>query len=422
MKRRDFLKAALGGGIASGGLLLGSSTGLLPRKAHAAPGLPAVIVVFQRGGCDGLNTVVPYGDPDYAALRPTIGIAPPDPFDATSAIDLDGFFGLHPSLSPLKQIFDDQRLAVMPSVHYPDASRSHFSSQRYIESGENNNDTDGWLNRLLAATPAGNNLRAVSFGGSLAQSLRGDIPVASFSTINSFNLGLNNTEEQQLVDRVLPIYENEPAVSSSYRQLVHRFGRVLFGSLDSTIGLDPDAYVPENNAMYPNSSYGRRLKDIAYLLKEPSVELEVATVDIGGWDTHSDQGGGEASGRQARGFNQFANGLAALYQDLGPLMDNVIVVTMTEFGRTAKENGSRGTDHGHASSWFAFGGAINGGVYNGPQGWPGLREEDLERGRYLKDTINHRDIMGDILTNHMGVNDLSSLLPGHSYQTTGIFG
>jgi uncharacterized protein (DUF1501 family) len=188
--------------------------------------------------------------------------------------------------------------------------------------------------------------------------------------------------------------------------------------------VDTGGYVPANGAVYPNTGFGRQLREIAQLLKEPSIELELATVDIGGWDTHSDQGAGAPTGRQARRLAEFADGLMALYTDLGPLMDRVIILTMTEFGRTAKENGSRGTDHGCAGAWFAVGNRVAGGIHAGPTGWPGLAPDELRDGRYLDLTIDYRDILGDLLLGHLGgdAGDVATVLPGHSYSPVGLLG
>ena len=401
-------------------------------SAQATPvGTPTVVVIFQRGGCDGLNTVIPYGDDNYYNLRPTIGIPAPGGDAAFPALDLDGFFGLHPSMASLLPIYDAQNMAVLPTVHYPAPSRSHFDSQHFIESGISRenlgtadiNNLDGWLNRLLQTSGNTQPLQAVGFGGELAQSLRGSVPVQSFSSINSFNLGFQGAEQQALVNSVLPVYQEIPSPQSSYRELVQQFGQTLFSNLDAVLAIDTNAYIPENGASYPNSSYGRRLRETAQMIKEPNIGLQMVTIDTGGYDTHSNQGAGEPSGRLSRSLQGFSEGIAALVTDLGTKMDDVVIVTMTEFGRTSQENGSMGTDHGNAASWFVLGNTIQGGIYLSEQGWPGLAEEDLYQGRYLASTIDYRDIYGDILFNHLNQSeaDLASLLPGHNYNSLGLF-
>jgi uncharacterized protein (DUF1501 family) len=196
---------------------------------------------------------------------------------------------------------------------------------------------------------------------------------------------------------------------------VQENGRVIINDLAVLSGINPNTYVPANGAVYPNSGYGTQLRQIAQLIKA-DLGLEVAALSIGGWDTHSDQGGGQTNGQQARRHQDFAQGIAAFATDLGTLMQDVVIVTMTEFGRTAEENASRGTDHGHASAWFVAGGPVRGGIY-GP--WPGLSTAQLEDGRYLDHSIDFRDVMGEILSVHMGNNQLGVLLPGHTFQPVG---
>ncbi len=430
MKRRNFIKGMMGTGLVTAGSCLFRVP--LISSAQATPvGTPTVVVIFQRGGCDGLNTVIPYGDDNYYNLRPTIGIPAPGGGAAFPALDLDGFFGLHPSMASLLPIYDAQNMAVLPTVHYPSPSRSHFDSQHFIESGVSRenlgtadiNNLDGWLNRLLQTSGNTQPLQAVGFGGELAQSLRGSVPVQSFSFINSFNLGFQGAEQQSLVNGVLPVYQELPSPQSSYRQLVQQFGQTLFSNLDAVLAIDTNSYIPENEASYPNGSYGRRLRETAQMIKDPNIGLQMVTVDTGGYDTHSNQGAGEPSGRLSRSLQGFSEGIAALVTDLGTKMDDVVIVTMTEFGRTSQENGSMGTDHGNAASWFVVGNTIQGGVYLNEQGWPGLAEEDLYQGRYLASTTDYRDIYGDILFNHLNQSEtnLASLLPGHNFNSLGLF-
>ncbi|KAA3619124.1 MAG: DUF1501 domain-containing protein [Proteobacteria bacterium] len=430
MKRRTLLRGVLGAAGLTAGSYMFRNPLLTAAHAQTAP-TPTLVVIFQRGGCDWLNGVVPYGDAFYPVLRPTIGIAGPNPADPAAALALGDpnglgnqptdFFGLHPSLAPLVDIYNAGDLALLPTVQYDNATRSHFDGQHRIESGAPRDDLSGWLNRHLSLAGIRGQLQAVHFGGELAQALRGSIPVQSFSTINAFTLGLTDIDETALTSAVIPVYNDFPSPASTYELLVHQYGQVLFNNLDVAQSIDTDSYTPENGADYPNGSYGRRLREIAQLIKE-DVGLEAATVDIGGWDTHSNQGGGDSGGRQARRFAEFAAGIRALYDDLGPAMDNVIILSMTEFGRTSRENGSFGTDHGNATTWCVAGRGIAGGIYGA---WPGLDpSNDLYQGRYLMHTVDFRDVMGDILVNLYGHDaaDLGSLLPGHPYSSVGLFG
>lgn len=438
MNRRKFIKGMLGTGLVTAGSCV-FRVPLISSASATASGQPTVVVIFQRGGCDGLNTVVPYGDAEYYNLRPDIAVPGPNDGQAFPALALNdhfgvnnNFFGLHPSMSSLMSIYNNQKMAVLPTVHYPSPSRSHFDSQYFIESGvsSNNNDEnlDGWLNRHLQLSGNLSPLQGIGFGSGLAQSLRGTIPVQSLSFINSFDFGLNATAEQNLINGVLPTYEESPSPQSSYRELVHKFGQSLFTNLDTIAAIDTDSYVPTNGAVYSTSSYGRRLKETAQLIKDPAIGLEVVCIDIGNYDTHSDQGAGEPEGRLSKRLTEFSEGVSALVTDLGSKMDDVIIVTMTEFGRTAKQNGSQGTDHGNAASWFVIGNTVQGGIYmrDGEQGggWPGLTTEALYRDRYLASTIDYRDILGDILAGHLGHSgtDLDTLLPGHNYSTLNLLG
>lgn len=443
MKRRTFVKGMLGTGLVTAGSCV-FRVPLISSANATASGQPTVVVIFQRGGCDGLNTVVPYGDAEYYNLRPvTNGIGIPGPADGGDfpALPLNDhfginndFFGLHPSMASLMPIYDNQNMAVLPTVHYPLPSRSHFDSQYFIESGfsraggGSEDNLDGWLNRHLQTSGNNGPLQGVGFGSKLAQSLRGAVPVQSFSFMDSFHLGLSGSPEQNLISGVLPVYQELPSPQSSYRELVHQFGQALFTNLDTVSSIDTAAYAPENGAAYPSSSYGRRLKETAQMIKDPSIGLEVVTIDVGGYDTHSNQGAGEPGGRLSRSLKDFSDGIAALVTDLGNKMDDVIIVTMTEFGRTAKQNGSIGTDHGNAGSWFVLGNKVQGGIYmrDGEPGggWPGLTSENLFQGRYLASTVDYRDILGDILFKHLGhaETNLNTLLLGHNYSTLNLLG
>lgn len=424
MKRRDLLRYLAGTTVAAGSFLLSSPFQPRIRLAQAAQG-KTLVVVFQRGACDGLNTVVPYQEDRYYNLRPTIAIAPPNAGNSESAIDLDGFFGLHPALAAFDPIFKAGDMAIMPTVHYPNATRSHFDAQELIQSAASvkAQGLDGWINRYLANhAHIDGQLRAVGFdnsnGDGLAHALRGDVVVSSFGDLGDFDLSNSQGLDPALIERLGNVYSQGANPNLTYSELLQQFGRVTINDLSviSDIGGD---YTPANGAVYPNTRYGRQLSQVAQLIKA-NVGLESAWVDRFGWDHHKNQGGGNSDGTQSRRLKEFGDGIAAMYTDLGTRMNDVIILTMTEFGRTAKENGSGGTDHGNAASWFAVGQSINGGIHLGNQGWPGLAEDQLYRQRYLAHTVDYRDVFGDILTQHLGSNALGSILPGHSYTPVGI--
>lgn len=411
MIRRDFIRYLLSAPVAGSMYLYGNPLKPLLREAHASiPG--TVIVIFQRGGCDGLNTIIPHGDDEYYNLRPSIGISKPGTA-SDSAIDLDGFFGLHPSLAPLHSIYQAGHLAVLPTVHYSNASRSHFSSQDFIESGVTDIGlTDGWLNRHIASSSNSGILRAVSIGG-LAHSLRGDASVATVNNLKDFSQ--SSSLSDAYVTRLEHVFNQVVSPAEKNRHLLHEHGRVMLDNLSVLSKMDPDNYQPSGGANYPASGFGAHLVQIAQLVKE-NVGLEVATVSTGGWDTHSNQGG--SAGVHASRLADFASGIQALYTDLQSHMDEILIVTMTEFGRTALQNASGGTDHGNASTWFVAGNRVRGGIHGS---WPGLQPDQLYQGRYLAHTVDYRDVLSEVISVHLGnPAGVSSIFPGYSPDPVGI--
>ena len=415
MQRRQFLKGLMAVGAANS-MLSGNPFSFRVNTAQAAEG-KTLIVIFQRGGCDGLNGVIPYTEQRYYDLRPTIAIAPPDATNPQAALDINGQFGFHPALAPLLQVYQAGNMAILPTVHYPDATRSHFSGQHYIESGQRLENSDGWLNRHLQTQQFPSAFRAVGFGNELDQSLRGQATAASLTNLDGFNVGVSGEEQSLLLSNLSQVYGQDPGQRPA-RQLLHRFGMKVVEDLDLIEQIRQQPYTPANGAVYPGNGYGRTLMQIAQLVKS-GVGLELATASVGGWDTHSEQGGGEAGGRQARAHANFAQGIHALYTDLGEMMNDVVIMTQTEFGRTAAENGSAGTDHGFASSWYVMGGGVQGGVFGQ---WPGLEADQLHQGRFLASTVDYRDIYAEILGVHLQNNNMATLLPGHDPQVLGLFG
>lgn len=410
MNRRNFIKKMLAGSAITGSALSGVPFMPNVQLANAAAfSGKTLVVIFQRGGCDGLNTVVPFGDDEYYRLRPTISI--PSPFSGQSgaALNLDSFFGLHPALSPLYNIHQKGDLAVLPAVHYPNATHSHFSGQDFIESGATRRLNSGWLNRHLSSSPQDSAIRAVSFGNELVHSLRGSADALSFNNLSDFTIGEGSDD---ILASLQGIYQ-QTAESDLNRSLIYKNGLLMLDNMKTIEALSAIEYTPANGVTYPGSGYGRQLQQVAQLIKS-EVGLEVATVSIGGWDTHSGQGG--AVGRQANSHARFASGIEALYNDLGSKMNDVVILTMTEFGRTAKENASAGTDHGDASSWFVIGGNVNNGVYGA---WPGLQKSQLVRGRNLSHSVEFLDVFAEVMTRHLHETNLSTVLPGHNYSPIG---
>ena len=399
--RRAFLK---GSALAMFGL--GSAPMWLSRAVYAGEG-PArrkkvLVAIFQRGAVDGLNVVVPFGEQRYYDLRPSIAIPKPDG-TPRSAIDLNGFFGLHPALAPLKPIFDAQRLAIVDAVGSPDPTRSHFDAQDYMESGTPGykGTNDGWMNRALAKEAGTNSpLRAVSLGSNLPRSLRG----------RNDAIAINNLNEFQIKD-IRSSDSFESMYASSVDTMLHGTGKETFDAIKIMQSLQKQKYAAANGARYPGGRFGQSLQQIARLIKA-DVGLEVAFTDIGGWDTHVNEvGQNPAQGQLANILGDFGNSLAAFYQDLGDRMEDVTLVTMSEFGRTAKENGNRGTDHGHANAMFVMGGDVRGGKVYGD--WPGLQPEQLYEGRDLNLTTDFRDVLSELVSHHLGNRNLKAVFPGY---------
>jgi len=353
---------------------------------------PIIIAIFQRGAADGISVVVPFGDPHYAPARPQIAIPEPARGGVERAIDLDGFFGLHPSLDSLKPIYDEGRLAIVHAAGSPDSTRSHFDAQDYMEAGAPGNKavSDGWLNRYLQASLASDAappFRAVAISANLPRSLAGRAPALAMQRVADFGIRGG---------RATP--DIEEIFADVYKD--------TFEAVKTLRNATFERYAPAAGVRYPNSPFGQALLQIAQLVKS-NIGLEVAFADIGGWDTHANQG--SSRDQLANQLKNFGDGLAALYRDLGDRMRNVVIITMTEFGRAIRQNGSGGTDHGHASCLFVAGGPINGGKVYGQ--WPGLAPEQLYEGRDLALTTDFRNVFAEILQKHMGTRNVAKVFP-----------
>ena len=400
LSRRVFMK---NGGLAL--LSLGFAPAFLSRTVEAATAgrRKILITIFQRGAVDGLNMVVPFGEREYYASRPSIAI--PRPNDAQGAVDLDGFFGLHPRLAPLKPLWDARQLAIVHASGSPDGTRSHFDAQDYMESGTPGvkSTQDGWLNRYLHArehadaTP----FRAVALAANLPRTLQGVEPALAIGQIGQFGI-----RGGQATDMLQASFESEYAAAAD--KVLNRTGNEAFDAIKMMKSADPSKYQPENGAEYPRSAFGDALRQIAQLVKA-DVGLEVAFAELGGWDTHVNQG--NAVGQLAQRLDDFSRGLAALARDLGDRMGDTIILTMSEFGRAVAENGNRGTDHGHGNAMFIIGGQnIKGGRVYGR--WPGLAREQRYEGRDLAVTTDFRAVFAEVIRAHLGVTDTRSIFPG----------
>lgn len=368
-----------------------------------------LLVLFQRGAADALNVVVPHGESAYYKMRPNIAVPRPTQGAAAAAIDLDGFFGLHPSLSPFKRMWDDGMLAPVHAVGSPSNTRSHFDAQDYMESGtpDNKGTRDGWLNRYLAVrgtcdeckvpTPT-THFRAVSMTPQTPRILEGPAPTVAMNNLDEFTIRTDGTAAQ----RIEALYRTGSA------DVVHAAGGDMFEAMKILKAANPQKYLPENSADYPRSPFGQHLRQIAQLIKA-DVGLEVAFADVGGWDTHVNQGG--ATGQLANRLDDFARAIGALVQDLGNRMADVTILTMSEFGRTARQNGNGGTDHGHATAMFVIGGDVKGKKVYGK--WPGLEPEQLNEGRDLALTTDFRSVFSEVAYKHLGAANMKAVFPGY---------
>ena len=399
--RRLFLKST---GLAMFGV--GAMPGWLARAADA-PALrkKILVAIFQRGAVDGLNVVVPFGEKRYYELRPSIAIPAPGKAsgNAEAAIDLDGFFGLHPSLAPLKPIYDSGHLAIVHAVGSPDPTRSHFDAQDYMESGTpgRRTTTDGWLNRALPPlTGVRSPVRAVGMGAQLARALHGSNGAVAVNNMSDFRV-----KDSQGAGMFESIY------AATLDPTMNGAGRETFEAVKMVESIQRRPYAPTGGANYPPGRFAESLRQITQLIKADA-GLEVAFTDIGGWDTHTNEvGATPTSGQLANLLGNFAKSLEAFYLDLGDRIADVAVVTMSEFGRTARENGNRGTDHGHANVMLAFGGNIRGGKVYGD--WPGLGPEQLNENRDLRLTTDFRDVLGELVVEHLGNSQIKRVFPGY---------
>ena len=430
MNRRIFMKSG-----ALSLVTMGLNPSFLRRAAYGAElagGAAArggrgktLICLFQRGAADALNVVVPHGERAYYALRPSIAIPRPLRGAPAAALDLDGFFGLHPALAPMLPLWERGLLAPVHAVGSPSSTRSHFDAQDYMESGtpDVKGTSSGWLNRYLATSgtcedcshgpkavgaerarahspqpTAQSPFRAVSMTQQTPRILDGPAPVVAMNGLEEFTVRSGDAGAEA---RLEALYRTGNA------DIVHATGGEMFEAVKLLRAANPQRYRPANGAEYPRTPFGQHLRQIAQLIKS-DVGLEIAFADVGGWDTHVNQGG--ATGQLAARLTEFASAVAALVTDLGDRMADVAILTMSEFGRTVRQNGTGGTDHGHAGALFVIGGDVKGRKVHGR--WPGLEPEQLHEGRDLALTTDFRSVFGEVAAKHLGAKKLDALFPG----------
>ena len=399
--RRGFMK---GGALA----LVGTSAipsfltrSVMAEMTTAAANRKKLVVLFQRGAVDGLNMVVPYKESNYYAMRPTIAIRQQE------VLDLDGFFGLHPAMGALKPLYDQGHLAIVHAAGSPDTTRSHFDAQDYMESGTPGvkSTTDGWLNRalqaeLLRGKPSA--FRAVALGTQIPRTLEGKVPAIALNNLADFSVGGRGPKAAPISNAFQSMYDD------STDSLLHGTGEETFEAIKMLKAADPAQYQPAAGVVYPNTPFGNSLKQVAQLMKA-NLGVEAAFSDIGGWDTHQNQG--NSNGQLANRLKDFSDSIAAFWQDMGTDAENVTLVTMSEFGRTARQNGTGGTDHGHANAMLVLGGPVKGGKVYGK--WPGLGNDQLNEGRDLKVTTDFRRVLGEAAYKTLGSKNLALVFPGY---------
>jgi uncharacterized protein (DUF1501 family) len=404
--RRGFMKD---GALA----LIGTSTipaflsrSVLAEVTTAAANHKKLVVLFQRGAADGLNIVVPYKEKNYYAMRPSIAIQEKD------VLDLNGFFGLHPAMAAFKPLYDEGHLAIVHAAGSPDTTRSHFDAQDYMESGTPGMKatTDGWLNRALqgeavAGKPSA--FRAVALGTQVPRTLQGKIPAIAVNNLADFSVGGKGPQTSPVSNAFQAMYDE------STDAVLHGTGQETFEAVKMLKAADPAHYQPAVGVVYPNTPFGNSMKQIAQLLKA-NLGVEAAFTDIGGWDTHQNQG--SVNGQLANCLRDFSQGISAFWTDMGSDAENVVLVTMSEFGRTAQQNGTGGTDHGHANVMFVLGGAVKGGKVYGK--WPGMATEQLYQNRDLAITTDFRRVLGEAAYKTLGARNMDLVFPGSELKTT----
>jgi uncharacterized protein (DUF1501 family) len=394
---------------------MGAAPVWLERALYAgdapAPRKKILVAIFQRGAADGLNIVVPHAEKRYYELRPTIAVPRPTrgpDGSADAAIDLDGFFGLHPSLAPLKPVWDNGHLAIVHAAGSPDPTRSHFDAQDFMESGTPGLKAtgDGWMNRAEGASRPHDAakvspVRAVALGPVLPRAMRGPNPAVAVQSVGDFQV---RNKDAAAAFEAMYADSSDPVLRAA--------GRETFEAVSLLQAIQKQRYEPAAGAKYPGGRFGDSLRQIAQLIKA-DVGVEMAFADVGGWDHHVNEVGPRASqGQLAVRLTEFGQALAAFWLDLGDRMRDIAVVTMSEFGRTARENGDRGTDHGHANCMFVMGGDVRGGKVYGQ--WPGLAQEQLYEGRDLNLTTDFRDVLGELVKGQLGNQDLTKVFPGYT--------
>lgn len=411
LTRRNFMKAT---GIAAGVALLPT---WMPRLAFAQPyDDPAgdvLISIFLRGGADSLNMIVPYAEDAYYDARPQLAIARPDANVDGKAIDLDGFFGIHPALEPLLPLLNGGEMMAVHATGAPHETRSHFEAMDFMERGEMNeyNLTSGWIGRHLASLAPENPspVRGIGWGTALQASLVGAPSTVAMQSIIDYHLDGDEQLAIQMMQSLQSLYALESESMLAAAQSTQ-------AAIDFVQGVGYEDYQPQHSADYPGTDFARALRQTAALIRA-DVGLEASCIDLGGWDTHAEQG--SIQGTQANLMRVLAEGLTAFHQDMGAEMSKVTVVIMSEFGRTLEENGSRGTDHGAAGAMLLMSSnlAVSDTVFTE---WPTLNPDALQDGD-LAISIDYRDILSEMVSKRLKNDALTDVFPNYDPVDRGVF-
>jgi len=417
--RRTFLRTtgsiALLGGLAPFQLFAGPAPDVRPTRKGKT-----LVAVFLRGGIDGLNVIVPHGDRDYYQHRPSLAIARPSRGNRDACIDLDGFFGLHPAADALMPMFKNGTARALQAVGYAKNTRSHFEEQDTWETGVVGNalSADGWLNRHLASSTGHGSIRAVAIGGNLPRMLRGKAPAYAIRGIGDLAMPAMAGDADTLRAALETAYCTTP--DAAHHPLADLLAQTASATLEGTRQLEAVAkekYEPANGAKYANNTISNQFREAARLIKA-GLGTEVIQIDYGGWDTHNNQG--TTNGGFPTRLRDLTQAMAAFHTDLGDKMGDVLVITLSDFGRTVRQNGTNGTDHGWANCMLALGGSLAKNDKPVLGEWPTLAPDNLQQGRDLKHTTDFRDVLAEAASRHLSNANTAHIIPNHDFAKVGL--
>jgi uncharacterized protein (DUF1501 family) len=417
--RRTFLRTtgsfALLGGLAPYQLFAGATPNIRATRKGKT-----LVAVFLRGGIDGLNVIVPHADPDYYKHRSSLAIARPSKGNRDACLDLDGYFGLHPAAASLMPLFINGNVRALQAVGYAKNTRSHFEEQDTWETGVAGNalSADGWLNRHLASSTGHGAIRAVAIGGNLPRMLRGSAPAYAIRGIGDLAMPAMAGDADVLRAALETAYCTKP--DAAHQPLADLLAQTASATLEGTRQLEAlakEEYQPANGASYANNGVARQFREAARLIKA-GLGTEVVQIDYGGWDTHNNQGA--ATGGFATRLRDLTDAMAAFHADLGEKMQDVLVLTLSDFGRTVRQNGTNGTDHGWANCMIALGGSLAKNDKPVLGEWPTLAPDNLQQRRDLKHTTDFRDVLAEAAASHLGNTNTAHIIPDHSFTRVGL--